>query len=127
MAAPTKEDSEIGLMIESEKLECLLREKKTSPRVFYKNLYRFEKCFIGGSVAFENNGVIDCAGNADVTLVKGSGDIAETVTDNFGDFKFDGLDENSGDYSINIKYGDREKNLLAIKLTKSLNLGTIMI
>jgi Fe-S-cluster-containing dehydrogenase component len=122
-----KDDSQIGPMIEAEELECLLPENKTSPRVFYKNLYRFEKCFIGGSVAFEKNGLIECAENASITLIKDSREIRDAITDNFGDFKFDGLDENSGDYNIRIKYEDREKNLLSIKLTKSLNLGTIMV
>jgi Fe-S-cluster-containing dehydrogenase component len=121
------EDSEIGQIIESENLESLLPENKTSPRVFYKNLYRFEKCFIGGSVAFEKDGVIDCAENASVSLIKDSGEISETVTDNFGDFKFDGLDENSGDYSLKIKFEEREEKILKVNLTNSLNLGTIMV
>jgi NAD-dependent dihydropyrimidine dehydrogenase PreA subunit len=121
------EDSEIDRMIESEGLERLLPEHKTSPRVLYKNLYRFEKCFIGGSVAFEKEGVMECAERASITLIKDSREIRETVTDNFGDFKFDNLDENSGDYGIRIRFGAREKNLLAIKLTNSLNLGTIMV
>ena len=122
-----EEDSEIDRMIKSERLECLFPEKKTSPRVFYKNLYRFEKCFIGGSVAYENNGVIDCAENALITLIKDSTEIRDTITDNFGDFKFDNLDENSGDYSIRIRFGERDKDISSIKLIKSLNLGTIMI
>ena len=34
-----------------EKLEVLNPDIDTKPRVFYKNLHRYNKCFIGGSVA----------------------------------------------------------------------------
>ena len=45
------------------------------------------------------NGVIDCVEGASVQLVKDGDSVAVTTTDNYGDFKFDRLDENSGRYS----------------------------
>ncbi|MDB9823002.1 oxidoreductase [Deltaproteobacteria bacterium] len=121
------EDSEMGSIIASEKLEYLNPENKTSPRVFYKNLFLFEKCFIGGSVAFEKDGVTDCAEGASVILIKDSKEIADTVTDNFGDFKLDNLDENSGRYTLKIKFKDHAEKSIELDLTESLNAGTIMV
>ena len=60
----------------------------TNPHVYYKNLYRFTKAFIAGQVVekiFD-----DCAEGISVTL-KGDGICENTVTDYFGEFKFDGL------------------------------------
>lgn len=121
------EDSEMGGMMVTEKLEHLNPEHKTSPRVFYKNLYRFEKCFIGGSVAFEKDGVTDCAEGASVVLIKDSKEIADTVTDNFGDFKLDNLYENSGPYTLKIRFMDHGEKTFEVNLTTSLNIGTVIV
>ena len=45
-------------------------EHKTKPRVYYKNLYRFNKCFIGGSIATIQKNLEDCVKNAKVELYK---------------------------------------------------------
>jgi len=121
------EDSEMQKTIESESLEVLHPEYKTRPRVYYKNLYRFLKCFIGGSVAFETDGTTDCAEGARVTLMKGSERIDEAVTDNYGDFKFDNLEENSGNYRLEIVCPDYEKKILEVDLKTSLNVGPILL
>jgi len=102
-------------------------EYGTQPRVYYKNLYRFARCFIGGSVAREVNGVTDCVEGARVTLRQGSSNIAATVTDNYGDFKFDNLEENSGSYTVEISWPGHETKTLAVDLKTSVNLGTIWL
>ena len=58
-------------IIQAEKLEVYQPERKTSPRVYYKNLYRFTRCFIGGSVAMRVNDKDECAEGASVTLLNG--------------------------------------------------------
>ena len=121
------DDSEMSRMVETEKLEALYPDKGTRPRVWYKNLYRYEKCFIGGSVAFENGGVVDCAEGSSVVLTKDSKTVGETITDNYGDFKLDGLDENSGIYVLKIGFGDHDEKEVEVNLVKSLNVGTIMV
>ena len=121
------EEPEIGKTTESEKMEGLHPEFKTRPRVYYKNLYRYFECFIGGSVAEEQDGVIDCAEGARVTLMKDSEKVEETMTDNYGDFKFDRLEENSGSYNIEITFEGHEKKTLELDLKESLNLGTIIL
>ena len=114
-------------IIKDENLEVLHPEYKTQPRVYYKNLYRFFKCFIGGSVAIQKAGITDCAEGARVTLFKDSEKIGEAVTDNYGDFKFDNLEENSGKYSLEIVYKGYEKKTLKVDLTTSQNVGTILL
>jgi hypothetical protein len=54
-------------------------------------------------------------------------EVAEAVTGKYGDFKFDNLDENSGDYTLSISYKDHGEKTLDVNLTKSVNIGTIMV
>lgn len=122
------EDAEMQKTIESEKLEVYMPERKTSPRVYYKNLYRFTKCFIGGSVAVQVEGKDECAEGAKVIFFNDANKkIGECVTDNYGDFKFDNLEENSGKYTLEIVYPGCEKKTLEVDLKTSLNVGTIFL
>jgi len=121
------EKSIVAKIIEDEDLEVLHPEYNTQPRVYYKNLYRFFKCFIAGSVAIEAAGVIDCAEGARVTLFKNSKKIGEAITDNYGDFKFDSLEENSGEYRLEVVSEGYDKKILKVNLTTSKNVGTILI
>lgn len=121
------ENSKITKIIEDENLEVLHPEYNTNPRVYYKNLYRFLKCFIAGNVAIEVDGVIDCAEGAIVTLFNNSKKIGEAITDNYGDFKFDKLEQNSGGYRLEVVYKSYEKKILKVKLTTSKNVGTILL
>ena len=100
MRAIKVEDEEMARMARDEGLEVMKPELATKPRVYYRNLWRYSKCFIGGSLAVEADGVVDCVEGASVRLYKGGTVVAETVTDNYGDFKFDKLDENSGRYLL---------------------------
>jgi Fe-S-cluster-containing dehydrogenase component len=121
------EDSQMSRIIQQEKLEVFHPEYKTLPRVFYKNLYRYIKCFIGGSVAIEKDGIIDCAEGAKVTLFKNSEKINEAVTDNYGDFKFDNLEENTSRYGVEVVFQSYEKKVIEIDLITSKNVGTILL
>lgn len=118
-------DRDMQAIVASENLEILHPQYNASPRVYYKNLNRFTRCFIGGSVAFEKKGVIDCAEGARVALLKGSEKMGEAVTDNFGDFKFDHLVEESGRYTVEIVFKDYDKKALEVDLKTSISLGTI--
>jgi hypothetical protein len=96
--------------------------------VYYKNLYRFTRCFIGGSVAVRLNGKEECAEGAKVTLFNAANEtIRESVTDNYGDFKFDNLEENSGKYLLRIAYPGYETKTIEVDLKKSLGAGTIFL
>ena len=121
------EDSGMKGIVESEKLEVLQPHLNTMPRVYYKNMYRFARCFIGGSLAYTKDGQTDCAQGAEVTLSKDSEIVATMVTDNFGDFKFDALGEDSGLYTLRITADGYEEKQIEVNLQTSLNLGTIML
>jgi len=126
MRALNVEDEEMTRIVREENLEVIKPELGTKPRVYYRNLWRYSKCFIGGSVAEEIDGVVDCVEGASVQLVKDGVSLAVTTTDNYGDFKFDKLDENSGRYSVQIFSGGRSK-VVEVDLATSINLGEIRI
>ena len=69
---------------------------------------------------------MDCVEGAEVRLKKGGVPVATTTTDNYGDFKFDRLDEESGTYTIEIQGLGRTRTVEAT-LGKSRNLGEIRI
>ena len=127
MRAILVEDSEMADMARDESLETMRSELGTRPRVYYRNLWRYSKCFIGGSVSAEANGVVDCVEGAKVRLLKSGICVAEATTDNYGDFKFDRLDENSGAYLIEITTADGVKKSIEVDLGASMNLGEIRL
>jgi Fe-S-cluster-containing dehydrogenase component len=120
------EDSEMKRMIESDNLDTMHPEYGLEPRVYYKNLYRFTKCFVSGSVALKD--VDECAEGAKAFLKNGSGKVIETtVTNNFGDFKIDNLEVNNGKYSLEVEYPGYPKHALSVALEDSIDVGTIFI
>ena len=121
------EDEEMARMAADEGLEVIKPELGTRPRVWYRNLWRYSKAFIGGSVSSASAGIVDCVEGARVTLVKDGKTVAETETDNYGDFKFDKLDENSGAYAIEIAAEGHENKTVETELTESVYLGEIRL
>ncbi|OGO18711.1 MAG: oxidoreductase [Chloroflexi bacterium RBG_16_48_8] len=120
------EDSGMVQLIESEKLEIWHPEYGLQPRVYYKNLYRFSRCFIAGSIALKD--VNECAEGAIVTLKDASDKVPDTgKTNNFGDFKFDGLEEKSGEHHLTIEYPGYPTQELQVDLEVSVDLGTIFL
>jgi ferredoxin len=63
-------DEEMAALAGAERLEPLQPELGTHPRVYYRNLYRYTKLFVGGSVSAERNGVADCLAGASVELLQ---------------------------------------------------------
>src|SRR5436309_13220245 len=110
MRAVQLEDDEMARMAHEDKLEVMRPELASKPRVYYRNLWRYATCFIGGSISTEVNGVVDCVEGASVKLLQSGKVMAETMSDNYGDFKFDKLKENSGAYVVEISKGGRKKS-----------------
>jgi len=122
------EEKELIARIASEKLETLAVENvHTRPRVYYKNLHRFNTCIIVGSVATGEEGATECVVGAKVRLLKEGKQLFEQQTDDFGDFKFDGLLENSGSYAIDVVFAGKSIRMDLEKLQKSHCVGTIWI
>ena len=53
MRAVSLDDAEMAKLAREQGLEVMGAELGTKPRVYYKNLWRYSKCFIGGSVSAE--------------------------------------------------------------------------
>ncbi len=126
MRAIAIEDEEMARMVREEGLEVMRPELGSKPRVYYRNLWRYSKCFIGGSISAEANGLVDCVEGASVRLLKDGRLIGEASSDGYGDFKFDKLDEGSGKYVVEISANGRTRKVDA-QLGASVNLGEIRL
>ena len=96
------EDADMQRLVDLEKLEVLQPELGTRPRVYYKNMHLFNKCFVGGSVVATVDGVEECAEGADVVLRKDGNEVGRATTDTFGEFKIDRLEPGSGRYEVEV-------------------------
>jgi Fe-S-cluster-containing dehydrogenase component len=126
MRALAIEDHDMARMVREEGLEVMRPELGTKPRVYYRNLWRYTKCFIGGSISSDRNGLIDCVEGANVRLLKDGLLVGEAVSDTYGDFKFDQLDQDSGKYVVEISANGRTRTVDA-RLGVSVNLGEIRL
>ena len=117
----------VFLSVEPEELERLCAdgslkryrdELGTKPRIFYKNLDRFTKHFVSGSLILDG----ECCEGAMVTA-EGNGVKKEAKSDGFGDFRVDGLDP--GTYKVTIQYPGRNPIVQDVTLEVSINLGDI--
>ena len=121
------EDSEMKKLAVEEGLEHLNPEHDTKPRVWYKNLYRYRDCFIAGSVAAESDGIVDCVEGATVSLKHNGDQVGAAETDIYGDFKFDQLPENGGDYVVEITAEGRVPHSFKVTLGESQSFSDIML
>jgi hypothetical protein len=87
----------------------------------------YEKCFIGGSIAGIKDGKEECISGAVVVLNRDGAKIAELTSDDFGDFKFDGLDPDSGAYTVEILHPDFQSKSETVNLGESIYLGLLSL
>jgi Fe-S-cluster-containing dehydrogenase component len=127
MRAIKVEDAEMARLAREEGLEVMKPEAGTKPRIYYRNLWRYSKCFIAGTLAAEANGMVDCVEGARVRLTRDGRTVAESTSDNYGDFKFDKLDEGSGRYVVEITAEGRSTKSVDAQLGASVNLGEIRL
>ncbi len=114
------EDSELESFCKENGLEAYKAELGTNPHVLYKNLYKFTKLFVTGSLVLDG----DCAEGEEVSLKKADGTVVKAVTNTYGDFKFDGLD--AGDYEVSFK-AKGDTKVVTVNLVKSFHLGAFDI
>ena len=117
------EDSEMEKIKEEQNLEEFNPQFKTKPRVYYKNLHLYNKCFIGGTVVFVENATEDCLEDANIVLKKEDEKLDEVKSDTFGEFKFDGLDPNSGSYQLEITHDGFLGLSVKVELKESIYTG----
>ena len=122
------DDEQLHQMVVAERLETVTAGKEnTSARCYYKNLYRFESCFIAGSVSCYRGGVEECVEGVCVVLKKGEQRIGESFSDEFGDFKFDNLAKDSGEYRVELAVDGKTTATKRYTLGVSGSLGTIVL
>jgi len=121
------EDSDMQKRVDEENMEVLHPEHGTKPRVYYKNLNLFTKCFIGGSVIADIAGVEECIEKAIILLSKDGHKVAETWSDAYGDFKIDDLEPESGTYEIEVSHPDYPSQNVSATLGESIYVGTIKL
>lgn len=115
------EESELDELIRAEGLERYKDELGTKPMVFYKNLQRFTKHFLGGSLVLDG----ECCQGAEVNLTTENGEEFHAVSNAYGDFKIDGL--SGGSYQLIISGEGFESLSMSVDLSTSLNLGDIIL
>jgi Fe-S-cluster-containing dehydrogenase component len=121
------DDAEMGRMAREQGLQVMKPELGTRPRVYYRNLWRYATCFIGGTVSAEAGAIVDCVEGASVQLKRNGRVIDETTTDNYGDFRFDRLDKDSGAYVVEISCRNGTRRAVEATLGDSVNLGEIRL
>jgi Fe-S-cluster-containing dehydrogenase component len=127
MTAICVEDGEMQRIVREEKLQVLRPELGTKPRVYYKNLDRWNKVFVAGSVAGKIGRMLECVEGAKVTLEKDGRRVAEAVTDPYGDFRFAGLEEGSGAYRLGVSDARFAPKSLEVKLGGTVVLDDIVL
>lgn len=127
MSAVSVDDDELAKLVEEQGLEVLKPELGTKPRVYYRNLWRYTRCFIGGTVSTEIDGVVECVEGARVRLAKDGVWLNDARTDAYGDFKFDRLASDSGTYAIEVEVEGKPAKTVEAKLGESINLGEIKV
>ncbi|MEM8659728.1 MAG: 4Fe-4S dicluster domain-containing protein [Pseudomonadota bacterium] len=117
-------DEDMQRRVQVENLEVLPAGTNTKPRVYYKNLYRYNRCFIAGTVVTNTGDVEDCLIGASVTLLRDGDSLQSTTTDSFGEFKLDKLEPGSGRYTVRIEHPGFSAAEIEAELDgESLNLG----
>jgi Fe-S-cluster-containing dehydrogenase component len=119
------DDTEMTRFIENEGLEVYRPESNTAPRVYYKNLHKWTRVFVAGSVYFADSG--DCAEGCEVTVSKDGAVVARAETNNFGDFLVDELDAGT-EYTVAIKAaGYKPVQRKAVPTAASLTLPAVAL
>lgn len=100
-------------------------EHATKPRVVYRNLHRYESCFVGGTLVATRGGVEDCVPDARIGLTREGQAVGTAASDAFGEFKIDGLPRDSGTYELLVEAPGLRPLRLPVTLGESVYLGFI--
>lgn len=120
-------DAEMARKADAEGLEVLQPELGTRPRIYYRNLYRFTKDFLGGTIVARISERIECIEGAKVTLLKEGAPVDSVSSDIFGDFKFDGLAGDGSLYRIEAVHPQWGRVAADVVLDGSINAGELAL
>ena len=121
------EDAAMQQRVAAGELRALKPELGTKPRVWYRNLWRYDHCFVGGTVTHVHDGVDDCAEGASVELLRDGAVVATCSTDAFGEFRFDRLAPGSGACVVRVSFHGRAREFAVSLQDESIYLGVLQI
>ncbi|GMU73298.1 MAG: oxidoreductase [Betaproteobacteria bacterium PRO3] len=127
MTSARLDDAALARRVADEGFEVLHPEYGTRPRVFYRNLQRYTACFVGGTLIARANDVDDCVAGAVVEVSKDGRVVASAKSDDFGEFKCDGLEEGSGAYEVVVRAEGFREVRAAVTLGTSRYLGVLRL
>ena len=110
-------DETMQAIVEEEGLEVLKPELGTKPRVYYKNTAPTRQHFIAGNISATISGELENISSATVRLLRDNETIMQTITDDFGDFMFDGLDSDTSGYAVAVSHGQFDEKTFRISET----------
>ena len=117
------EEVEFAKRLASENLEIFKPELGAKPRVYYKNLHKWTKAFIGGTAVFGDTD--ECAEGVRAVVTLGGVAIGEAVSNNYGDFVVDKLE--AGEYELTLTASGYREYKTSVDLTASVSLGVIAL
>ncbi|MBP2643184.1 MAG: bthL [Firmicutes bacterium] len=113
-------NSEIARFMAQSKMEVYLPEKGAKPTVQYVNL---PKKFVAGTVCFAD--IDECAENVAVEIY-GKNYHNRVLTNGFGDFEFEGLDDNC-EYQIDIRLNGYQPQSFTMVTENDIYMGTMYL
>lgn len=121
------DDAVMQKRAQDEELEVLEPQWATRPRVWYRNLWRYNRCFIGGSVSGVTDGVEDCLEGIEVHLSQNGTVLECQMTNAFGEYRFDRLTPHSGIYKVVINNGHQTRDVDVALEAVSVYLGNLTL
>ena len=118
------DDGEFAALVAKEGLRAHRDELHTNPRVMYKNLYKWDKVFASGSVAYKDTD--ECADGAKVTVSAAGAVVGEGLVNNYGEFVVDKLEPGKS-YDVKIEASGYKAVAKNVTLGESLNLGLVLL
>ena len=114
--------SEISQLLKFDVVETLHIEYTTKPAVYYRDLYKITRYFIAGTVSYSDTD--ECAEGVVVSLINHNNSL-RVITDNYGNYEFDGLD--AGKYTISLDVSGYSSMSLRIDLKKDYRVDNIAL
>jgi Fe-S-cluster-containing dehydrogenase component len=111
--------------VAAEGLEVLRPELGARPRVYYRNLYRWTKAFICGTAVYADTD--ECAEGAKATVTAGGVVVAESFSNNYGDFVVDRLEPGATEYELVLEAAGCRPVRKTVTLETSVNLGVLLL
>ena len=92
--------------------------------MYYRNLHRWTKAFVAGTVVDKDTD--ECAEGVTATVARDGRAVGEATSNNFGDFVVDGL-EPGAEYVVTLAAAGYRAATLTVTLEASLTLATVFL